>query len=201
MVSTRDHYADLFKVFLRAAFEGLLGFLWKDPFELLKGVRVKTDLCLIQFTSSKLPNPKSSTLKKGDCRHDHSRPVAVHGIMNWCDNQGPKAQQLAKHRKILLSRNWLPAKIPWSLHCCHWYPAHFLLSIEICQEEFSAWQLHEIGPCAHAVPVLQFPISWNATAHDHDDSPHLMFLTITPPTPYLLRDVNAKATAMYTLWV
>ena len=38
-----------------------------------------------------------------------------------------QVRKLAKHRQNLLNRNWFPAKIHSSLHCCNWYPTHSLL--------------------------------------------------------------------------
>ncbi len=39
---------------------------------------------------------------------------------------------------MFLSKNRLPAKIPYGYHWCAWYPPHFLLSQEICWAELSA---------------------------------------------------------------
>ena len=40
--------------------------------------------------------------------------------------------------KIVLSRNWLPAKSPSRLHRCDWWhPTNFFISKEICKAAFS----------------------------------------------------------------
>ena len=52
--------------------------------------------------------------------------------------------KVCKHKQMR-SRHWLPANIPFSLHCCNWCSIFFCLAKKFAKQHYFVKRLYEIG--------------------------------------------------------